>query len=393
MNKESEARSSKMTSAVKPTQSMGTMVSTMGVTLSAPGELALCEQKSLFRGRMLLRVLGCGVCGTDKHIVAGLRGHHYPLVLGHEFYGEVVELRAASEWDINRERIKQGDYVAVVPGKECGRCASCRGGKNEPQHCANRSIYGVNLTTSSGGVPLGGMSEYVEIVDGYSLLKVPHHWGWGVGALLEPLAVSNRAVRKLVRHSFGREFGTVLVLGAGIIGIGICLAIRRYLGSEVRLIVADPIELRRKFAEDLGATSHNPRGVDWADNLKLAGGSIDCVFEASGDPKSFSEAVSLVARGGFVVELGNFVNCGVVSVAPSDFCSKDLTVLGSVTGGEKDFIDAKVTVEENLGYVERLVGKTFCLGDAKEAIKNSICGQNGIRTMVGADGFRKAGPE
>jgi (R,R)-butanediol dehydrogenase/meso-butanediol dehydrogenase/diacetyl reductase len=228
---------------------------------------------------VLIKVGRCGICGTDLHISEDPIFRAFPgMVLGHEFAGEVAELRASVD------RVRKGDRVAVLPVRGCGHCPACMTGQFA--RCSQMQITG------------GGYGQYT-LAHQLQCLKLPSTVSVADGALVEPLAVGLHGVNAGPMAPGAR----VLVIGAGPIGLAAVFWARR-LGA-VRVAVTASSNQREALALELGATAL----VNPSDNLseevsEALGGPPDIVFEAVGKPGLLAKAIDLVRSRGTVVVLG-----------------------------------------------------------------------------------------
>lgn len=230
-------------------------------------------------GQVLLKVCRCGICGSDLHMTEdptfGLQGGE---VIGHEFSGEVIDVGAGVTG------LKVGDQVSAAPLRGCGACASCL--KGEPAWCANFSLIG------------GGYAEFAA-VDAFQCRKLP----WGIsavdGALAEPLGVALHGIMR-ARMQPG---ATVLVVGAGAIGLAVAFWARRM--GAAKVVVVDMHDHQRERAMDLGATEFLISGPDLEARVTEAcGAAPEIVFECVGKPGLIDHCIGLVAPRGRVVVLG-----------------------------------------------------------------------------------------
>ena len=179
-------------------------------------------------GEVVVRVTGCGICGSDLHVASmmGTPG----TVLGHEIAGTIESLGdGVDRWPIGRP-------VAVRPFTGCGTCRWCQTGRAD--HCALFKFIGF-------GRP-GGFAERV-VCDARELFAFPASVTGPDQALVEPLAVARRSMRRT-----GDVTGqTVAVLGAGPIGLGVTAWAHRLGATHV--VVSDPSAERRALAAALGA--------------------------------------------------------------------------------------------------------------------------------------------
>jgi (R,R)-butanediol dehydrogenase/meso-butanediol dehydrogenase/diacetyl reductase len=214
-------------------------------------------------GELVLRVAGCGICGSDlkahQHLPAGT-------VMGHELCGDVVAVGAGVDgW-------KEGDAVAALPMSSCGTCRWCLAGA--PFHCRRVRPFGF-------GVAPGAFAELVR-VDARLSLWLPAGLG-PIGALAEPLAVGLHGVTSVGIHPGDR----VLVLGGGNVGASVATWARRLGAAEV--VVSDPSPTRRDAVLRVGATSTHdpstgppPTGFDVVVECVGAPGMIQAAVEAAG---------------------------------------------------------------------------------------------------------------
>src|SRR5438876_767290 len=201
---------------------------------------------------VLIRVVSCGICGTDLHeYVAGpivtpvephpLTGAQNPQILGHEFSGDVVAVGAGVT------RVSPGDRVAVMPLAYCGRCAYCTRGL---QHlCATMGCVGLSHAW-------GGMAELATVAE-YQVVRLPDGVTYQQGALIEPTAVAAYGVER----GGVKPGDRVLVTGAGPIGALAALCARG--AGAAAVYISEPNAARRARAEALGvAVVLDPTAVD-----------------------------------------------------------------------------------------------------------------------------------
>jgi len=233
---------------------------------------------------VLLRVKACAVCASDLHMYE--EGHSSgvypsgPIILGHEFSGEVAACGAdVKDW-------QPGDRVACEPSWFCGECDMCRRGLlNLCRHIIFPSYPDRD----------GAMAECITVPD-FSLAKLPDNVDFVAGALAEPLGVALHAVR-LSGLGAGMK---VAILGAGAIGLSILQTCRAFGAGEI--LVAEPREGRRAAPARLGATV-----AATAEELKAFWDDVsepDVVFEAAGGDHSFAESLELARPEGKVMVLG-----------------------------------------------------------------------------------------
>jgi (R,R)-butanediol dehydrogenase/meso-butanediol dehydrogenase/diacetyl reductase len=244
---------------------------------------------------VLIRVLYCGVCGTDIEeyregpliLPAGkphpLTGRQAPLTLGHEFCGEVLAVGAAVT------SCTAGDVVAVEGNRWCGRCWWCRRG--EHNLCPDLAQYGLHDD--------GGLAEQA-VVAASTCRRMPRDADPRLGALAEPLSVAVRAVR---RSGLGAG-ASVGIIGAGPIGL-LVAQVARARGAGTIAIVQHHRD-RRELARLCGID----RVIDPAEGpVAFVLGALcdgigpDVTFQCSGHPSSAGETIAATRRGGTAVLL------------------------------------------------------------------------------------------
>ena len=231
---------------------------------------------------VLLRVLACGVCGTDLHILSVPPGHPATpgVVLGHEYTGEVVEVGPAVT------HLRPGDRVVVDANLKCGHCLACRCGR--AHMCANMTTLGIYLD--------GGFAPY-NVAPAAALHpidpSVPPH----LAAFAEILSCVVNGARK-VRMGPG---DTVVILGAGPAGL---LFTQMARAAGARVVVAEVSPYRQRFARECGADLVvNPAAEDLVQAvMAVTKGGADVVIDAVGS--QFAAALPLVRRQGQVLLFG-----------------------------------------------------------------------------------------
>ncbi len=246
-------------------------------------------------GRVLLRVVRSGICGTDateylhgpslfpvdrRHPASG---HQGPMVMGHEFVGEVVDCGAGTAQ-------LDGRRLATGAGVSCGTCAWCLTGRTNL--CADYWTLGLNAD--------GGLAEYA-LVPASTCVPIPDGCDDDSAGLAQPLAVGLHAARRTAAG----PGDTVVLIGAGAIGSFILCGLAGR-GCD-RVVAVDVDDARLATARKLGATDTvNVAGVDPVDAVRELTGptGAQLVVESSGVSGSAQRAVRMAARGGRVLLVG-----------------------------------------------------------------------------------------
>ena len=241
-----------------------------------------------------IKVKWCGICGSDLHeYLAGpilipvsaphpLSGNTAPVVLGHEFSGEVVEVGNETS------NIKVGDRVVAEPMVVCGKCPSCREGKYNL--CSYLGCHGISGTG-------GGFAEYTLIPERF-VHKIPDTLSYDRAALAEPITVGMHSIRR-ANFTIGQ---TALVLGAGPIGLGTIECLKAAGASLV--ICLQRKSIRQSYATRAGAdVILDPNEVDVVSSVKeLTGGlGVDAAFETTGSELGFQTGLNSIKSDGTLV--------------------------------------------------------------------------------------------
>jgi L-iditol 2-dehydrogenase len=287
--------------------------------LVAPERLILTDRllPEPGRGEVRIAVYVVGICGTDMEFYSGRRNNGYPFVLGHECAGMIDAIGAdVADWSI-------GDRVTVRPNFGCGVCARCNEGRDNI--CPNSSGLGVTID--------GCLAEYIIAPSRY-LLSLPDGMDFETGALIEPLAVAGRAVRRADVANHHR----ILVLGAGTIGL---FTVRCAVLEGAEVTVFDPIAERLDWALQFGAA----HAVSQEEQLnEHVGSGFDAVIETAGVCAAVPAAVQRTRPGGRIVLTG--IPMDVAQVETRWIVWRELEVHGSFIYDATDFARAATRIQE-----------------------------------------------
>ncbi|HEY0703205.1 MAG TPA: zinc-binding dehydrogenase [Candidatus Acidoferrales bacterium] len=297
---------------------------------------------------VLVKMEMSGICGTDKHTFQGYTAQYggrqleFPIIQGHENVGTVAEIGGGGEYsDFEGVPLRVGDRVVVGANVCCGECYYCR--HDFPYYCCEKTTdYGNNLSAKNPPHLFGGWSQYMYIVPGSFLVKVPDDLPSEIAVLTEIFAVSAGLDRAKQMSAFPNESfrfdDTVVVLGVG--PLGMCFLMKARMLGAGTIIAVDLSDYRLDFAKRLGADHVlNSGNTSVAERLKFVkdlthGRGADMVVECAGVPQVIPEALDLLRVGGLLVEAGNFSDLGEVSISPHrHLCAKNVRILG--VGGEE----------------------------------------------------------
>ena len=354
-----------------------------------PGRIALREfaMPDPGPGSVVMKVRFSGICGTDKHTFRGESKQYagtpherdltYPLICGHENVGTVVAL-GGEVLDSEGRPLKVGDRIVPGANIACGACHFCR--NNYPYYmCENLQDYGNSLHCGPPPHLFGGWAEYMYLLPGTHIFRVPDELPDHVAVLTEIMSVTHgvETAQSLLGLIGGSRFGqSIAVLGIG--PLGLCHLIKAKLLGAGKLIATDRFASRLRLAEAFGA-SLTMRVDDTAPEERIArarehsdGIGPDIVLDCSGFPQTFVEAIRMVRVGGVVVEAGTFVDMGPVAINPySVICTKNVSVIG--VGGETatSYLPSMRLMAANLKRLplERVVSHRMPLERAQEALE------------------------
>lgn len=298
------------------------------VAMTAPGktEMRTYPYPQMSHDTAFLKVEMTGICGTDRHIYKGeaptLRGTSiFPYVGGHEIIGTIVEIgdTAARVMDYDGQLLQSGDRVAVAVEVNCGHCYYCRNHYNNTT-CDNQIMaYGLHPNADNAPFLRGGFSEYMHIVPGTHLFKIPEEMPTDVAVFVEEMAVAYHALGRAsvpfapVNEGFGPGM-SMAVLGNG--PLGILHGIMGRIHGAGLSIATDLSDLRLAKAKSLYAdVTINASKLDVEDRIQQVkdmteGVGPDLVIESAGEPEAFVEALRMVRKGGTIIEVGNWVDLG-----------------------------------------------------------------------------------
>jgi len=363
----------------------------LAATLVKPGhyeirEYPLPEPAS---GCVVVKMEMSGICGTDKHTFQGYTTQYgakkleFPIIQGHENVGTIAAIGGNEKYtDFEGIQLQVGDRVVVGANVSCGQCYYCR--HDFPYYCCeNTTDYGNNLSAKDAPHLFGGWSQYLYVVPGSFLVKVPDELPSEVAVLTEIFAVSVGLDRAKQMSSFPSEAflfdDTVVVLGVG--PLGMCFLMKARMLGAGTIIAVDLSDYRLNFAKRLGA-DHVVNGGKTSkdDRLKIVkeltnGRGADMVIECAGVPQAVPEALEMLRVGGLLVEAGNFSDLGEVSISPHrHLCAKNARIL--CVGGEEPAAYGS-SMRQMVRYMKHyplreFVSHRFGLKDVNAAMEKSM---------------------
>ena len=314
-------------------------------------------------GEVLIRVAACGVCGTDVHIFHGDKGSaevRPPVVLGHELAGTVAEIGPGVK------TLRPGDRVSVDPNSYCGSCHYCRAGKK--QLCEKLYAVGVNRN--------GGFAEYCAVPEAQCYLlspSVPLKYG----AMAEPLACCLHGIDRAEI----RPGNTVCVIGGG--AIGLMMVQLAKLSGASRVILSEPVAMRREIGRKLGADDTvDPAHENLSEAVRGLTGlpGTDVVIECVGNTKAVAQAFE-AARRGTTVLLFSVPKAGTFhALSLEDVYRKELKIVGSLINPDTH---GRAVSLINSGRIrlEEIITHSFPVESLEEAIRMQMSDES-IKVIV-----------
>ena len=337
---------------------------------------------------ILVKVEGCGVCGTDAHEFKRDPFSLIPVALGHEGTGEIVKMGKNVKVDTAGKTVRVGDKVVT-----------CMIFKDDPEitmfdlnkkNVGGADVYGL---LPDDDVHLNGwFSDYILIRGGSfgSTFFNVSDLDLDSRILIEPCAVLVHAVERAKTTGILRFNSRVVVQGCGPIGL-ICIAILKTMGVQ-NICAVDGEQKRLDFAKRMGAKQtvnfKDHKGIEaLAGAVKDAfGGHLaDFAFQCTGSPVAHANIYKFIRNGGGLCELGFFINGGDATINPHfDICSKEITIVGSWVYTLRDYVTTfdflKSAKEIGLPMSELITDK-FPLEEINEALKTNLA-MTGLKIAI-----------
>lgn len=334
---------------------------------------------------ILVKVEGCGICGTDAHEFKRDPFGLIPVALGHEGTGEIVKMGKNVRKDSAGKELKVGDKVVT-----------CMIFKDNPditmydlnrQNVGGADVYGL---LPDDEIHLNGwFSDYILIRGGSTVFNVSDLDLYS-RVLIEPCAVLVHAVERAKSTGILRFNSRVVVQGCGPIGL-ICIAILRTMGIN-RIVAVDGEDKRLAFARELGASDtvnfKEHKGIEALSGAvaeKLEGHLADFAFQCTGSPAGHSNIYKFIRNGGGLCELGFFINGGDATINPHfDICSKEITTVGSWVYTLRDYATTFEFLKsaKKIGLpIDRLITHTYPLEEINEALKTNLA-MEGLKIAI-----------
>ena len=335
---------------------------------------------------ILVKVEGCGVCGTDAHEFKRDPFGLIPVALGHEGTGEIVKMGKNVTVDTAGKPVKVGDKVVT-----------CMIFKDDPEI----TMYDLNKKNVGGADVYGLLPDDDVHLNGwfsdYILIR-----GGNFGStffnvsdldvysriLIEPCAVLVHAVERAKTTGILRFNSRVVVQGCGPIGL-ICIAVLKTMGIQ-NICAVDGEQKRLDFAKKMGAkytvNFKDHKGIEAGAVKDAFGGHLaDFAFQCTGSPVARATSYKFIRNGGGLCELGFFINGGDATINPHfDICSKEITIVGSWVYTLRDYattFDFLKSAKEIGLPMSELITHKFPLEEINEALKTNLA-MSGLKIAI-----------
>jgi L-iditol 2-dehydrogenase len=277
--------------------------------------------------------------------------------------------------------------VVPAPNRACGRCRFCV--DDFPYYfCRNLENYGNSLSCARPPHLFGGWAEYLYLLPGTPVFKVPDTLPTDVAVLTELFAVTHSLdlAARTPRPGGYRPGDTVVVMGVG--PVGLVHVAKAALTGAGQVIGVDRFAARLDIAADLGASSCVVAGEDDAATAaqvrSLVPEGADIVVDTTGHPASFGPALALLRDGGTLLEVGAFVDLGTVPVNPAELLGRNLTVVG-VAGEDARGYEATLRLlaehHETVPF-HRAVTHRFPIERADEAMRIALGAGEAMKVVI-----------
>ncbi|MED1472418.1 zinc-dependent alcohol dehydrogenase [Bacillus salipaludis] len=310
-------------------------------------EIVLIDEKipELNKGELLIKVEGCGVCGSDLHAFTHSKGYEFvnkPIILGHEIAGEVVDCFDPVDQGL------LGQKVIIESMHYCNACKNCKSGRYSI--CENNQVIGLHFN--------GGMAEYVKTYKRY-IREIPEDLPPSLAALSEPMAIAVHAVKKAGEI---KENQSVLIQGPGIIGFFVGLVC---LSKGAKVILSG---LERDYESRLSKAAEFGMQIHITDGEPLLQ-KVDILFECSGSSVAFSSGFSRLKKGGKAIVVALYEQ--TVKLFLTDLVRNEWPIITSYGCDPEDYEEAFIHLREHQIKLQQMTSY-YSLKNTEKAFTDSL---------------------
>ena len=307
--------------------------------------------------KVLIKIIACGICGTDVLIYNGRMPTKFPYSPGHEFSGVIESIGE------NIKHVNVGDRVVVDPNHNCESCYYCRLGY--PNLCENLKTIKVKSN--------GGFAEYISVPEKI-VHKIPDDISFEEATLIEPLSCSIHVIEE-ANIKFG---DVVVIIGGGAMGL-LMLQLVKQKGAKL-IILSEPIEFKRELALRLGADivvdPINENLVSIVKKVSKYGANV--IIEGIGLPRVIEESLKILARKGVLVLPGLCSENKKVNISPYQITRDEIIIKGTFLN---PFSFSKAVDQISEITTTPLITGSYNLDNIKKAIEEAEKG-NQIKVII-----------
>ena len=329
-------------------------------------EIKNIETPTISPSDIRVKMLACGICGSDVEKVFGKYGQP-SMRLGHEPSGIITQVGAEiSNFHVG-DRVFTHHHVACY-SDDCHECSH----GNETM-C--KKYYESNLE------PCGLADEYV--VPGWNIghggvLKIPDYMSFEEAAMIEPLACCIRAWNKF-KHNKG---DSAAILGVGPTGIMHAMLAKSY--EFERVFCLDLNEFRLDFAKKFDAITIRSDDPDAANIIKSQTGNrgVDVVIIATSNLNALLDAINFVRKGGVIVMFGVPSKGAKIDLDMSVIYSKEITIVNTYAASDLDTKVALEKISSKKINVKQLITHRYHLDESQKAFEHAKSGKSAMKIII-----------
>lgn len=335
------------------------------VIYSEPRNYSVADipKPQISENQLLIKVHSCGVCRTDIHLHEGEFLSSFPLVPGHEFAGEVVQVGSETHG------FKVGDRVVADNTVLCGECYFCR--RNQPLYCENFYSLGCNGP--------GGFAEFVK-VNYDKVFHIGDELSYEAASFTEPTACAVHGM-DMIDLKCGDD---VLIFGAGPTGIILTQLIKHGGAGNVVVVASNPKKLDLISANGYAETikmDRNDYSKHTAELKSRFPHGFDVVIDATGSPEVLEQSFNFAKKGAKIVVYGVAAESDTIKVSPYKMFANEYKLIGSYAQTHC-FDRALMFLEKGIVKVEDLITDRFSLDEFPVMLDKMFNGKENIKILI-----------
>lgn len=308
--------------------------------------------------QVLIKIKACALCTYEQRVYLGVSKMPLPFIGGHEIAGEIAQIGR----DVDEKKYKIGSKVAVRILYKCGSCYYCRHGKENLCVETDRP-----LVTEPGVSGTGGLGQFV-VADTSQIWQIPDDMLFEKATMVEPVACVVNSIEK------GNPWlgDDVVIIGGGIMGMLhlLCAKLR-----GARTIMIEPIEERRKIAQELGCDiTIDPMNTDPVQAVRnlTDGRGAEVVFNTTPISKVAEQAVQMTGNMGRCVMFSSQHPDEPINISTNWLHYSEAVITGAVSPSVRSFDTSVNLLAKNLINPEKLISGVFNYTEADKAFEEAI---------------------